>query len=367
MLARAVGRPALYAGGPACGPCQPRRLSLRCPRALRPPRPLRGVPGSSRSAASASRLPGSPLPSGGAAWGPSVPLLRPWVLPRPRRRARPGPRAGPPALVPPEGAPANPAAFSGGGAAAGRSGRAGGGVRGQRPRFPGCAPARFFPCRAVVGLWRRSGEVGFSPISPPAPLPPLGAKGSAKPAILLRQDGRANCTTSAFSQPSPSPLPAERPRGGHSPHGLTIRRLSTARSARQRAPHFPPMQPEEKALDIPRHSCYTDCAKPAAAPAGAAPQGVSVAGTAPSDFVRRGFHFRRPVSPPARLIASTYITPPNETKRLPFCCVHCAQRKITALSSRNERIRAAGPQNSRCGFVRLFARQAFPCLCVLFL
>ena len=367
MLARAVGRPALYAGGPACGPCQPRRLSLRCPRALRPPRPRCGVPGSSRSAASASRLPGSPLPSGGAAWGPSVPLLRPWVLPQPRRRARPGPtRAGPPARVPPEGAPANPAACSGGGAASGRSGRAGGACAAKGRASP-AVPRPLFPvsgrCRALAALWWG----GLLPHIPPAPLPPLGAKGGTKPAILLRQDESASriCIRffAALSVTTASRAPARRALA----RGLTIRKLSTAQSASQRAPHFSPTQPEEKALDIPRHSCYTDRAKPAAAPAGAAPQGVSVAGTAPSDFVRRGFHFRQPLPPPARLNPSTHITPPNATKRLPFCCVHCAQRKITALSSRNERIRAAGPQNSRCGFVRLFARQAFPCLCVLFL
>ena len=54
-----------------------------------------------------------------------------------------------------------------------------------------------------------------------------------------------------------------------------------------------------RALDFPRHSCYTDRAKPVAAPAGAAPKGVSMTGTAPSDssdgaFIFGGLSRRRP-------------------------------------------------------------------------
>lgn len=236
----AAARPALFAGGPACGPCQPRRLSLRCPPALRPPRPLRGVRRSSRSAASASRLPGSPLPSSSAACRPSAPLLRPWVLPQPRRVARPGLRAGPPARVPPVRRPAVPAAFPGGGAASGRSGRAGGGVRGLRPLLPGCAPAAL--ARVALPAVFGGPLAGWgSPPYPPRPLPPLGAKGSAKPAASLRRDGRSSATAPAFSRPSPrcrcQPPPARRgPRAR-----LTVRKLSTARFAAQRAPHFLPL------------------------------------------------------------------------------------------------------------------------------
>ena len=56
--------------------------------------------------------------------------------------------------------------------------RAGGGVRGLRPLLPGCAPARFGPCRAACGLWWPSGGGSISPNSPP-PLALAGGRGGA--------------------------------------------------------------------------------------------------------------------------------------------------------------------------------------------
>lgn len=70
----------------------------------------------------------------------------------PRGRGRCGSRAL--SRVPPVRRPAVPAAFPGGGAASGRSGRAGGGVRALRALLPGCAPARWAACRGCVRLSR---------------------------------------------------------------------------------------------------------------------------------------------------------------------------------------------------------------------
>lgn len=365
----AAARPALFAGGPACGPCQPRRLSLRCPPALRPPRPLRGVRRSSRSAASASRLPGSPLPSSSAACRPSAPLLRPWVLPQPRRVARPGLRAGPPARVPPVRRPAVPAAFPGGGAASGRSGRAGGGVRGLRPLLPGCAPARFGPCRAACGLWWPSGGVGLSPISPP-PLAPAGGQGERQ-ACGIAAAGREierNCAR-ILAALSALPLPAAAraagpPRPFDSPKivNRTIRRPARAAfppivarrqglRKRRRSPAALDVagccggKKRLRALDNQRHSCYTDRAKPVVAPAGAAPKGVSMTGTAPSDSSDGAFIFgslsrrRRARTKP---FYSHYPAERNKTD-IHFVAFIAPQKRITAPYSRNERIRANWP------------------------
>ena len=80
-------------------------------------------------------------PSRGAALGPDVPLLRPSVLPQPRRRPRPAAAAaGLPRGSPPWRRPADPAACPGGGAAAGLSGRARGGARRRKRRRWGVVP-----------------------------------------------------------------------------------------------------------------------------------------------------------------------------------------------------------------------------------
>ena len=229
----AAARPALFAGGPACGPCQPRRLSLRCPPALRPPPPLRGARGSSARRSRPAQWAG---------------LARP-------RRPRPLARV---ALLP---AAALVAALRGRSSSAGPprapsrcsrrlSGRRGGfgALRsgGQGRARPAAASPRLRPrplwpmsrcLRSLVALWLG----GVLPPYPPRPLPPLGAKGSAKPAASLRRDGRPCAAAHAYSRPSPrcrcQPPPARRgPRAR-----LTIRKLSTARFAAQRAPHFLPL------------------------------------------------------------------------------------------------------------------------------
>ena len=150
-------------------------------------------------------------------------------------RSSPPPRssrpcgAAPLRRVPPVRRPAVPAAFPGGGAASGRSGRAGGGVRGLRPLLPGCAPARFGPCHAACGLWRPSGGVGLSPISPP-PLAPAGGQGERvafSPARAVRRllplrRGRKKSTHAPLSAP-----PA-------SDHCSAPSRVSRAEAARER-------------------------------------------------------------------------------------------------------------------------------------
>lgn len=244
-------------------------------------------------------------------------------------RSSPPPRssrpcgAAPLRRVPPVRRPAVPAAFPGGGAASGRSGRAGGGVRGLRPLLPGCAPARFGPCRAACGLWRPSGGVGFSPISPP-PLAPAGGQGERRAcgiAAAGREIGR-NCAR-ILAALSALPLPAAA-RAAGPPRPVDNPKIVNRTIRRPARAAFPPIVARRqglrkrrrspaaldvagccggkkrlRALDNQRHSCYTNRAVPVVAPSGAAPKGVSMTGTAPSDssggaFIFGGLSCRRP-------------------------------------------------------------------------
>lgn len=202
----AAARPALFAGGPACGPCQPRRLSLRCPPALRPPPPLRGARGSSARRSRPARWAG---------------LARP-------RRPRPLARV---ALLP---AAALVAALRGRSSSAGPprapsrcsrrlSGRRGGfgalrsGGRGRaRPAAasPRLRPRPLWPVsrclRSLVALWRG----GALPHIPPAPCPRWGPRGAPS---LRHRCGRTG-DRAQLRPHSRGPLRAaaasRRPRGG---------------------------------------------------------------------------------------------------------------------------------------------------------
>lgn len=256
---RRLNRAATGIRGTAAGQAVALRgvLALRCGAAC----PFCGWPGL-RAVPAAAALP--PLPSGvsppaaasrgarlfgsslvsGAVGGPCPPAPSAPACAGcapPRRRARRGP-AGPLLFggAPPCAVPLFPPPF-----------RAAGRLRGAPVGRAGACAAcgRFSPAAPPPALARVALRAVFvgplagwgSPPYPPRPLPPLVAKGGAVPAASLRRDGRSGATALTYSRPSPrcrcQPPPARRGRRAR----LTVRKLSTARFAAQRAPHFLPL------------------------------------------------------------------------------------------------------------------------------